>query len=122
MSHKCGPGCRRRQTPSTRSECPSCNRTPELRARRRWAKRVIANPTDDHWRVIHTEVKDEWVERTLVTPYRSEKDRRGDRVYYGEVPEELNWLRVVVRNDRQLVTAYLDSRLRKKFGKGKQTW
>ena len=24
MSHKCGAGCRRKQTPSERSSCPSC--------------------------------------------------------------------------------------------------
>ena len=30
MSHKCGPGCRRRQTPSQRSGCPSCGSRPRL--------------------------------------------------------------------------------------------
>ncbi len=66
-------------------------------------------------------MKVEWVERTLVAPYRNETED-GDQVYYGEVPEMGNWLRVVIRDNRRLVTAYLDSRLRKRFGQGKQEW
>ena len=60
---------------------------PRLETRRLWAKRVIANAVNNHWREKHPDVRDEWVERTLVTPYRDENDRRGCRVYYEEVPE-----------------------------------
>ena len=85
---------------------------------------MIANQIDNHWREEHPEVREEWVERTLVTPYRDEPDEDNDRIrlYYGEVPETGNWLRVVVRDKRQLVTAYTDRRLLKRFGRGKQSW
>ena len=90
------------------------NHAPGLRATRKWAKRVIVNATDHNWQTEHPNVKVEWVERTLVTPYRRERDD----LYYGEVPEVGNWFRVVVEGDR-LHTAYLDRCLIKRVGRGK---
>jgi hypothetical protein len=58
---------------------------------------------------------DEWIERTLIAPHHQETDTDGRELYYGAVPEEGKWIRVVVEND-QLHTAYFDKRLIKRWG------
>ena len=64
MSHKCGPGCRRKQTPSTRTDCPSCGSS-ERAERTLYAHRAIANPIKP-WRLQHPDVDLQWVEAAIV--------------------------------------------------------
>ena len=77
MNHKCGSGCQRKQNPSQQKDCPSCGSN-ALAKRRRYAQKVMNNPTA-HWRrAPHWDVKDEWIERALL-------DKRLLR-RFGEVP------------------------------------
>ena len=120
MSHKCGPGCHRKQNPSTKKECATCNmaleRAREKAKRRRYARRVIANPTPHYDPNRHSQVQTEWIERTITEPYHQRRDTDGRMIYFGKVPEVNKWLRVVVEND-QLLTAYFDRRLIRRWGK-----
>ncbi len=82
--------------------------------RREYARRVVSNPTRHYIIYPHPDVKPEWIERTIAEPYHQEND--GRELYYGWINEMKNWLRVVVENG-QLVTAYLDWRLTRRFGR-----
>ena len=124
MSHKCGPGCHRKQNPSTKKECATCNmaleRAREKAKRRRYARRVIANPTrhyDPYSAFPGTNRMDR--ENNNSEPYHQGRDNDDDvsrMIYFGKVPEVNKWLRVVVEND-QLLTAYFDRRLIRRWGK-----
>ena len=116
MSHKCGTGCRRKQSPSQRKGCPSCGSS-GLAKSGRYARKVINNPTryyTETAKAKHPEVRPEWIER-LTAPREVVRQADGRIRYDGPVPEMKNWLRVVVEND-QLVTAFLIHSLRKKWG------
>jgi hypothetical protein len=76
----------------------------------------MSNPTPHRLREPHPEVKDEWIERTIIEPYHHETDTDGRELYFGAVPEARTWIRVVVENDR-LHTAYLDRRLIRRWGR-----
>ncbi len=52
-------------------------------------------------------VKDEWVERVLDKPYRTEVQPDGRIRYYGYIPEAEKWLRVIVE-DGKLLNRFFD--------------
>ena len=85
-----------------------------IERRRQYARRVIANPTAHGMdlKLRHPEVREEWIERAIVHPYRTEIQSDGRVRYWGAIPEARNWLRVVVEND-QLHTATLDGSKRR---------
>ena len=86
-------------------------------ARRAYARRVMANPTWHRITHPHRDVRPEWIEDVLTDPYHQETDPSdGREVYCGWVDEVKNWVKVVVEND-QLLTAYMDWRLERKFGR-----
>ena len=78
-------------------------------------RKIIDNPTAHYRPESHPEIMDEWIERTLTAPHHQETGTDGRELYYGVVPEEGKWIRVVVENDR-LHTAYFDKRLIMRWG------
>ena len=63
----------------------------------------------------HPEIKDEWVERTLANPLRTEMQPDGRIRYYGFIAEEGRWLRVVTE-DGKLHTRFFDRGKLKEWG------
>lgn len=85
----------------------------------RWeyARRVMSNPIPHHARGRHPDVKPEWIENILATPYHQEAALQPNReLYYGWVDEIEKWVKVVVEDD-QLLTAYIDRRISRRFGR-----
>ena len=83
----------------------------------RYARRVMSNPILHHIETPHNDVKPEWIETTIAQPYHQETDPMdGRELYYGWIDEIKKWVKVVVEND-QLVTAYLDRRVTRRFGR-----
>ena len=66
-------------------------------------------------RLKHPEIKDEWVERVLANPYHTETQPDGRIRYYGYIPEEGKWLRVVME-DGKLLTRFFDRNVLRKWG------
>ena len=62
----------------------------------------------------HPEIKDEWVERVLANPLRTERQPDGRIRYYGFITEEGKWLRVVVENGK-LLNRFFDRRKLKEW-------
>ena len=86
---------------------------------RRVAQRIIDNPHPYYTtiaRTKHPEVIPEWIERTLVEPYQIEVQQNGRICFWGAVPEQGNWLRVIVDEGR-LFNAFLDSSKRRLWGR-----
>ena len=48
----------------------------------------------------HPEPTDEWVERVLADPYRTEQQPDGRVRYYGFIEEQGKWLRVIVADGK----------------------
>ncbi|MCY3543677.1 MAG: hypothetical protein OXI16_06590 [Chloroflexota bacterium] len=63
----------------------------------------------------HPEVKDEWVERVLDKPYRTEVQPDGRIRYCGYIPEAEKWLRVIVE-DGKLLNRFFDHHALKRWG------
>ena len=87
--------------------------------RREAARRIIDNPHPyyiAYAKVKHPEVDAEWIERTLIEPFRAEIQSNGRLRLWGAVPERGNWLRVIVDNG-QLFNAFLDHGKRSQWGR-----
>lgn len=85
----------------------------------RWAyaRQVMSNASEHYSLIPHREIKPEWIEKIIAEPYHQETDPRdGRELYFGWINEVNHWVRVVVEDD-QLVTAYIDGRLDKRFGR-----
>ncbi len=77
----------------------------------------MSNPIEHYFNEPHTDVKPEWIENILTTPYHQETDPNdGRELFYGWVDEIKKWVKVVVEDNR-LLTAYLDRRLDRRFGR-----
>lgn len=86
-------------------------------ARREYARRVMSNPIRHFIVQPHHDVKPEWIEDIISEPYYQETDPRdGRELYYGWVDEIGKWVKVVVEDDR-LLTAYINRRLTRRFGR-----
>ena len=87
--------------------------------RRRAAQRIMDNPHPYYTSYAvekHPEVHQEWIERTLIEPYRVEVQEDGRLRFWGPVPERENWLRVIV-DGGQLFNAFLDYHKRSEWGR-----
>ena len=68
-------------------------------------------------RYAHPEVKTEWIEDIIAAPYHQETDPSdGRELYYGWIDEIAKWVKVVVEDD-ELLTAYIDWRIERRFGR-----
>ena len=68
-------------------------------------------------RYSHPEVKDEWINRVLANPYRSEVQQNDGRIrYYGYIEEAGKWLRVITE-DGKLHNRFFDHHELKRWGK-----
>lgn len=87
--------------------------------RREAARRIIDNPHPYYTAYAiakHPEVDVEWIERTLIEPFRAEIQDNGRLCFWGAVPERGNWLRVIV-DDGHLFNAFLDHGKRRQWGR-----
>ena len=70
---------------------------------------------DTEVRIKHPDIKDEWVERVVSNPYRTEVQADGRIRYYGYIAEEKKWLRVIVE-DGKLLTRFFDHHKLREWG------
>ena len=82
----------------------------------RWdfVRRVVSNSLAHYIERPHQDVEPEWIERAIAEPDHTGYDGRD--LYFCWIDEAKKWLRVVVDDDR-LLTAYLDWRLTRRFGR-----
>ena len=126
MSHKCGPGCRRKQTPSTRKDCPSCGSRPANKlpvnlamtagGRTRALTQHVLDGTHPGVTLdMVAQALDGWLVRGINT------DREGgkSRVYFGFPHRSPFLLRVVVSmDDQRIVAAFRDRNATKRWAVG----
>ena len=62
------------------------------------------------------DIKDEWVERVVSSPYRTEVQADGRIRYYGYITEEEKWLRVIVEDGR-LLNRFFDHHKLREWGR-----
>ena len=78
------------------------------------------HPYRSRSREKHPEPTDEWIERTLVDPYKVEADEThpARMVYYAYIPEagQGRWLLVIIQ-DGQEFNAYFDRKYLKRWGR-----
>lgn len=112
MSHESGAGCRRKQTPSRGSGCPSCGSRYRLTGggkTRRLTRHFVEEVPKRHpeiTRKIVSDAQDNWVTRGV----RYDRvTRRPSINYLGVSPDLGNLVRVVVSiDDEDIVTAFQD--------------
>lgn len=129
MGHRCGgPNCYR--TRGLRSQCPSCNRSRENHRKtvvgggkvRRISQHMLGDLQNNRHSEITRErvayVLDNWVVRGVYT------NPQGDsRVHYAFVPDLGKVVRVAVSmDDKEIITAFPDTRATKKWQKGELTF
>lgn len=64
----------------------------------------------------HPEIKDEWVERVLDSPYHTEVQPNGRIRYYGYIDEAEKWLRVIL-DDGKVHNRFFDRGKLRTWGK-----
>lgn len=67
---------------------------------------------DTEVKLKHPDIKDEWVQRVVSNPYRTEVQADGRIRYYGYITEEQKWLRVIVEDGKLLNRFYDHHKLR----------
>ena len=122
MSHKCGPQCRRKQTPSTRRGCPTCGNKRTLNAggrTRTIAQYMLSSPHTGMTRKVVAKVLDDWFVRGIYI------DRTGRRSwnYLAYVPELKRVVRVAVSmDDSAIVNAFPDRNATMAWRRGKRAY
>ena len=111
MSHRCGTNCRRKQTPSTKKDCPSCGhrKMPETitaGGRTRTVTQYMRN--HPHLGITAKRVENV-LENWLIRGIRTESDGRQSRCYIGVVPGLDEMVRVAVSmDDERIISAFQD--------------
>ena len=122
MSHRCGTGRRRRQSPSRRSGCPSGGSRRRLDAGgriRTVSQHMIDYPHPGITRRMTAHVLDHWVVRGI----RTDNEGRQSWNYYAIVPESGTMLRVAVSlDDMTIISSFKDESATRAWNRGELTY
>ena len=126
MSHRCGSGCRRKQTRSRRSSCPTCGasrKLPETITAGGRVRRLTRHLREEAHPGITTKriarVLDDWVVRGNCV------DTKGNRAitHWGFVQGLKDLVKVVVSlDDERIITAYRDPPATRHWNRGTRAY
>ena len=113
MSHKCGAGCYRKQTPSTRKDCPSCGSGRNIVVH--GETYTFSKHFYDNRKKLDRNFTEEEVEQALIRRAISgicrDRDGKVRRSYWGRASTRQHLLRVVVElNTNEIVSVFQDSK------------